>query len=530
MQEEAAANEDEDELDPEREPYDEFEALDDFEPLQDVELEGEGVSENISPENAPLNDPEEAEAHISEGADVSVTDDAKATSANEDVDDVQESNPEVNTIDEDIIPNSPIVSAIGSSPPTSHRTAYVVIPARPDLSDVVDLRAGPLVPSSARVNDREAKYAAIAPPFRPGEEQDRVGMLHSTKLGLWREAYARCRGDAEAAYRKYESLVTDDHMFQAVCNLDYEMINGIKAVRMRRAREDALREGRSPPITPVQEQPKHLDLYEKKDPGKYYSYKPWDKEVEALYLNEPLIFGPRPVPGEPIDYPDAMEEAMRDDGDDGDDDGGDDDYEEGDDNYQIDASHDEQERRPTRPGAAKPFHGHVSEIDEDDEDEVEDAKSNSVITSHQDMQADPPDEKTDFKEQSLAASPGPSPRKRKQSSTQEDITPPDLKKQKKAKTQQHFSARERCGLSCCGGRKLGCAAGAAGAAAHAGGERHSPFRCEAKPPKKGVYAFAAAICQETGDEDGKRSVEVEEAGDEDEAGGADEEEAARTGG
>ncbi|CZT17898.1 uncharacterized protein RCC_03735 [Ramularia collo-cygni] len=248
--------------------------------------------------------------------------------------------------EEVIIPDSPVSYPKASTQTKPLRTAYVVIPARPDLSDVLDFRAGPLVRRRAAVNDQEARYAATTPPFGSGQEKDRVGMMHSTKLSIWREAYSYSQGDAEAAYRMYASLTTDEHMLQAVCNLDHEIINGIKAVRMRRAREDALREGRPPPVTPVRDQPQHLDLFEKKVYGRYWSYHSWEKEVKDMYLREPVVFGPRPVPGEPIDYFDPMQEAMYDDGDDGDD--GDDPYDE--------------RLRP-----AEPFHGHVSEIDEEEE-------------------------------------------------------------------------------------------------------------------------------------------------------------------
>lgn len=397
-------------------------------------------AEEADVDEADAEDDYEVYEHVEPGLDAADDDDLLLDDGDvqmNDADAVQAEklDAEDDAVGQGVIPNSPVRSNGASLQASRHAIAFVQLPERPDLSDVIDLRAQPAVaksgraqpavPNSGRADDRETKYAETKPPFQPGEENDKVGMLHSTKMSLWREAYSRCRGDAEKAYKKYDSLMTDEHMMQAVCNLDYEIINGIKAVRMRRKRENAAHEGKSPPVIPVHDQPQHLDLYGEKEYGEYYSYRPWDKETEDMYLNEPIVFGPRPVPVQPQEYIDPMHEAMRDDGDEEEEDA---DMDDGDD-YEVHHSYDvEKEARYARQTSAKPFHGHISEIDDDEDDD-----SMNVIMSHRDAESASKTKKPKKKKQHVKAVP--SPRKREHSSPEENVTPPVAKRQKKVKKQ-----------------------------------------------------------------------------------------------
>jgi hypothetical protein len=318
--------------------------------------------------------------------------------------------------------------------PAGRRIAFVALAERPDMNDVIDCRAMPVTTMERSEADvRKAAYEATIPPFRPGQEDDEEGMLHSTKLALWREAYTRCRGDAEAAYREYENLRTDEHMIQAVCNLDYEMINAIKAVRMRRRREDAIREGRTPPKTKVRHQPQHLDLYGEKEYSQWYVYTPWAEETEEMYLNEPIVFGPRPVPGAP--------EEEEEDSDPMDDVDYDEDDEEDEDEYDLpyldveEGPYLDVEEGQPRATVEKPFHGHISEMEDDDEDE---GASRNFILSHREVEAEAAAKiaKKSRKQRRLEAAeeeisaPAAS-KKRKQPATEESMPTPTSKKQKK---------------------------------------------------------------------------------------------------
>lgn len=359
----------------------------------DAASDGQDLKQNS--ENA---DPHPNDLGLDDVGDAKALDEAKEDSGM----------PDMNAADADnqSAPESAAEVTVPDTPsPVSHaeldfkrRTAYVVVPERPNLSDVIDLRAQPASRKNHKsVIDHEARYTATTPPFRPGQESDVEGIFRSTKLSLWRDAYSKCGGDAEAAYREYESLRTDEHMLQAVCNLEYEIINGIKAVRMRRNREDAIRKGKPPPVTPIQDQPMHLDLFGPKEYGRNFSYKSWARETKEMYLNEPIVYGPRPVPGAQVEYSDPMHDAMHDDGDDfdGDDFEGDDGYDRVDDNFEENDSYDDygsynghgndwqRDQAGRRHGASESFHGHVSEID-DDEENVE---SRTVVLSHHDAES-----------------------------------------------------------------------------------------------------------------------------------------------
>lgn len=344
------------------------------------------------------------------------------------------SNEADNSISESVASNSPAIAesvasgshdaeSIAASSPTSAAkagTAYVVLPEYTDMTDVVDFRARSPVQHGLDAQDLEARYAAITPPFLPGQESDQEGVLRTSKLSLWREAYSRCGGNVDAAYRKYDSLRTDEHMLQAVCNLDYEIINGIKAVRMRRLREDAIREGKPPPLIPVKDQPHHLDLFGEKQYGKYYTYTPWAKETEEMYLNEPIIFGPRPKAGVHTDYIDPMQQALQDD--DGDEDGDDGEHDEMGYDQGMDVGHDGHvaDAVDGKTTIAEPYHGHVSEIDDD---EVVD--SSKVVSSHGDA------------ESALAINvSNKRDRKRKHSAIEETKTSTSSRKLKKLKVQE----------------------------------------------------------------------------------------------